>query len=95
MDRRLLDFDTREFDKDPMSVRSYLVRKSATAAKALSIFAQDRDKDIVLERYPFKEEANLIGGSSLVDFLSGRKIGSSDEPISLSSIEQENQILSG
>jgi hypothetical protein len=39
-----------------MSVRGYLVRKSATAAKALSVFAQERDKDIVLERTNVQEE---------------------------------------
>jgi hypothetical protein len=39
-----------------MSVRAYLVRKSATAAKALSIFAQERDIDIVLERSSAEEE---------------------------------------
>ena len=77
-----------------MSVKSYLVRKSATAAKALSIFASEHDKDIVLERAHGEDGYGSMRGGSLADFLAGRNLGGLDDQVSLSAIDGDNQQLS-
>jgi hypothetical protein len=93
LDRRLQDFDSRELNKNPMSVRNYLTRKSTTAAKALSVFPQERDKDVVLERLQSEENSNHIKAISLEDFLAGKQVFNLDYQENLSTLDNESELL--
>jgi hypothetical protein len=44
------DVEQARVEGDPMTVRNYLVSKSNTAARALGMFVQKRDMDVILER---------------------------------------------
>ena len=80
---------------DPMSVRNYLVRKSQQAAKALAIFAQERDKDVLLERA--REDGLDFSNKnySLVRFLVGRRSADAETSVTLDMIDTEHSLLSG
>jgi hypothetical protein len=81
-------------DRNPLSIKNYLSRKSISASRAYSQFVSDKDCDVILER---NNETSAIDFQSesfnFSTYLFGRNHTGQTEQVTCFFIEAEDQVL--